>query len=151
MQIGCCWISDIGETDGLQDLIQEGLDAVPEQNYEEVAGAGAFVSMTAWKLFLDVEYIAATEEFEPTILGEEALRPAAWNAELAFHSGERWEAAAKVEGSQDFPEFPKRQYGVAVATAITDSAALAVEYLHGEYDGGMPDRNMATCQLSLEF
>lgn len=151
VRVGASWISDIGESEALQELTEEALVGTPGLNYEEASGVGAFLSLTAWKLVLDAEYVAATDDFGPQILGEEALRPAAWNTELAFHSGERWEVAAKVEGSHDFPGFPETQYGVAAAMAISDSTTLAIEYLHGEYDGESPGRNMATCQLSLEF
>jgi hypothetical protein len=151
VHIGASWISDLGESEAMQESIQENLAATPDQRYDEVSGGGAFLSWTPWKLALDVEYIAAMSDFDAGVLGNEALRPSAWNAELAFHSGRGWEVAVKAEGSRDFPDFPEIQYGGVVSIAIAESATFAVEYLHGEYDDEASDRNMATCQLALEF
>lgn len=100
---------------------------------------------------LDIEYIAAMSDFDTGVLGDEALRPLAWNAELAFHSGQRWEVAAKAEGSRNFPRFPEIQYGAVVSIAVADSATFALEFLHGEYDDETGDRNLTTCQFALAF
>jgi len=151
VRFGGFWISDIGESDVLQELAEGRFEEADPAVHEEVHGVGAFLHAEVWKLALDVEYITATKDFASGLFGDEALCPAAWNAELAFHSGARWEIAAKAEGSDDFPEFPETQCGVAGSVAITDSATLAVEFLHGEYEGETPDRNMATCQFALEF
>lgn len=151
VEIGACWMSDIGESDGLQELLEERMDTVPGLAQENVPAAGAFLSLSARKLVLDAECIAATEAFGAGVLDEEALRPVAWNAELAYHSGEQWEAAIKAEGTCDLPGFPETQFGVSASMAIADSTTLAVEYLHGDYTGETADRNVATCQLALEF
>jgi len=151
LQIGASWISDLGESEALQGMIEENQGEGDDQANEEVSGAGAFLSWTPWKLAVDVEYIAAMSDFDTGVLGSEALRPSAWNAELAFHSGRRWEVAVKAEGSHDFPGFPEIQYGGVVSIAVAESATFAVEYLHGEYDNGTAERNMAACQLALEF
>jgi hypothetical protein len=151
LQIGASWISDLGESEALQETIEETLGEGADQAYDEVPGASAFLSWTLWKLAMDLEYIAATSDFDAGCLSDKALRPSAWNAELAFHSGQRWEVGVKTEGSRDFPGFPEIQYGGVVSVAVADSATFAVEYLHGEYDDGTGDRNLVTCQFALEF
>jgi len=151
VRLGGFWISDIGESDVLQELAEGRLEEADAAVHEEANGVGAFLHAEVWKLALDVEYITATKDFGSGLFGDEALCPAAWNAELAFHSGTRWEIAAKAEGSRDFPGLPETQYGAVVSVVIVDSAALAVEYLRGEHDDETPDRNMTTCQLALGF
>ena len=148
---GGFWISDIGESDVLQELAEERLADVNPAVYEEVPGAGAFLHVEAWKLALDVEYITATKDFVSGTLSEGSLRPASWNVELAFHSGERWEVAVKAEGSRDFPEFPKTQCGIGGSLAVTDSSTVAIEYLHGEFGENGGNRDLVTCQFALAF
>lgn len=151
VQIGASWISDLGESEVMQEMVRENQAEAPGHPYEKVSGVGAFVSWTAWKLVLNFEYVAATSDFEAGVFWGEPLRPSAWNTELAFHSVHGWEVASKIEGSHDFPGFPKTQYGVAASVALTESVTIALEYLRGEYDNESPNRNMATCRLAAAF
>jgi hypothetical protein len=82
-----------------------------------------------------------------------ARRPlsAAWNAEAAFSFTDDFEIVCKYEGTDEWAGMPERQYGVAGAYGLTEGAAVAVEFLHGEFDDGSEDRNVATVQLALEL
>jgi hypothetical protein len=151
VRIGACWISDIGESGMLQELVEDRMHASPELDYDGVPGMGASLSVSVAAVVLDMEYIAATKDFAVGVLGDESLTPAAWNVELALHVGARWEVAAKVEGSRDVPDFPETQYGVAASIALRESLTFAAEYLHAEYGDGTEDRDMVTCYAGLEF
>lgn len=156
IEAGVYWVSDIGESGGIEGLIAEVAEEAEEAAgeavaYSEVAGFGGYVCVQAGDLAFDVEYIAAADDFAAGLLADKSLSPSAWNAELAFQSIERWEFAVKVEGSDEFPGFPETQFGGAIAFGIDDNAAVKVEYLHGTFEGDEDDRDIVTGQLSVEF
>jgi len=151
--LGVYWLSDMGDTDGLQDTINEaveGSEDVEPIAYERVAGAGGFLSVAVGNVMLDGEYITALDDFAAGLLGEDELQPLAWNTETAVVVGEQWEFAVRCEGSDEFPGFPELQYGGGASYGFSDYATLAVEYLHGEFDEA-DDRDLFTAQVAVEF
>lgn len=99
------------------------------------------------------EFITATDEFRGGLLGEEALQPAAWNAEVAFCLAGSCDAelALRYEGSDEFPGFPEWQCGVAGSMRVAKDITVAVEFMHGEFDDDTEDRDVVTAQLAVEF
>lgn len=169
VELGGYWISDMGESDGLRDELEDavagaadrvvvggdGRPAVeagrPGVPYREVAGAGGYVSLQVGAVGLGVEYVSALEDFRSGLLGRQEARPAAWNLEVACALGEKWEISARYEGCHEFPDFPEDQYGGAVRWTISDAVALAVEYLHGEFAGTEDPRDQVTAQLAVTY
>lgn len=148
--IGVFWISALGESDGLEETISNTDNTL---TYDETGGIGGFVSAQIGVIAIGGEYITALEPFDMGVLGgEEELQPSAWNAEVALcFRGCSSEIALRSEGSDEFPGFPEIQYGVGASTRIAESAILAAEFLHGEFDDDIEDRNIFTMQAALEF
>ncbi|MBL7114531.1 MAG: LbtU family siderophore porin [Kiritimatiellae bacterium] len=154
LSVSACWISSLGESDVLEAQLLDIRDAAGDGAVmgDDVSAFGGFASLHWKSIYIDVEYIGATEAFAAGMLSEEAQEPKAWNAEFAVDiESHELELAIKVEGSDEFIGFPDEQYGVALSRRLTDAASLSVEYLHGEFDDEVFDRDMVTAQLALEF
>jgi hypothetical protein len=79
------------------------------------------------------------------------MEPQTWNFELAFVPVDKWTVAAKYEGGDDLGDFlPETQYGAAVSYSLFENTALAVEYLHGEFEND-DEQDRITTQLAVEF
>ncbi len=154
LQIGGYWISSIGESDALEEMIIENAKNNEDENieYSSAEGAGGFISLQIGRFVAEAEYITAIEGFAPGVLAQTELQPAAWNVEagIRFNVCEA-EIALKHEGCNDFPGFPEKQYGISSSIKISESATLAIEYLHGEFKDNTEDRNVVTTQLAMEF
>ena len=65
------------------------------------------------------------------------------------------ELALKYEGSSEFNDFPKSQYGIAGNWDLGDGVGFAAEYLHGNMDRGFSTgdsrRDTLTTRLAIEF
>jgi hypothetical protein len=151
LRIGASWLSDIGESDGIQESILEALASTNAPAYEHVDAAACFIRLEVGHATVDIEYLEALHDFEAGILNDVSLRPAAWNAELAIGLGDAMECAVKCEGTDEWPGMPEIQYGAVWAYGITEGASLAVEFLHGEFEDDQDDRNVVTIQLALEM
>jgi hypothetical protein len=153
---GVSYISNIGESDSLQD--EDGIDEDAGNTIDSyVPGLAAFISANyKEKLFLEAEYVTATDEFEAGELdfdGGRAAQPSAYNLELAYLFTDRLEAGVRVAGAQDVGEFlPETLYGVVVNYGLLNNLSLGLEYQYGEFDS-VDDKDIttATAQLALEF
>lgn len=148
-EAGVYFITDIGESWGMQDLMDGA------SSYSEAAGAGGYVSITLGQFVLDAEVLSALDDLEFSVASEEEetvtrIQPLAWNCELAFRPNDNWEIAGRIEGSDEYPNMPETQYGAAISRALMEKAAVKLEYLHGTFDNA-DDRDMVTGQLALEF
>ncbi|OPX37116.1 MAG: hypothetical protein B1H12_05560 [Desulfobacteraceae bacterium 4484_190.2] len=152
LTVGGSWISDIADSNGLQDVLDEaGTDEIEDY----VPAWSAFLSVSFLdKFFFEAEYIAATDKFENDDLAlapGERFEPKAWNLELAYAVIENLEFAIKYEGSSDALNFvPEKQYGAAVTYGLFENTSLALEYLHGTFEND-DERDLITAQLAIEF
>ncbi len=154
IEIGGYWTSDLGESDGLIDILHEHIDAAddhPEVEYKSVNGIGGYMHFEKGFVSIDAEYIAALDSFVAGTFHDNSAKPKAWNGELAFTIPHNVELAAKIEGSDDFVTMPETQFGVAGTYGFTENVAVTLEYLHGEFDGDIPSRDLVTTQLSMSF
>ena len=162
IEMGAYWISDLGETEAMQEMIEDSAaeaDATAATDttapgataYNEVAAAGVYIHAAAGKLTLELEYMTALDDFDAGILGAAKVKPMSYNCEVAMAVAEDWELAVKVEGSDEFGDMPKTQYGIAASHGIFENASITVEYLRGEFNGDADDRDLVTAQLALEF
>lgn len=147
---GAAYISTLAEG-GLEDDIADNIGTLQDH----VPGYSLFASVSlADKFFIEGEYVAALETFEPGELsfdGGRALEPKAWNFELAYAATDRLEAALRYEGSEDGGDWiPENQYGAVVSYGIFQHTTLAVEYLHGEFEND-DERDAIVAQLAVEF
>jgi hypothetical protein len=165
LRISGYWISDIGESDVLEEFLVEALsdsgsgkrtdvsgslEPVPGKSYQEVAGAGGAFSFGKYDLEMIAEYVTALDDFNADLLGGENTKPQAWNIELARYLTKNVESAIKYEGSDGFPDMPTEQYGLCLGYSLTENCGLFIEYLHGEYENG-DERDVATAQVAIEF
>ncbi len=118
--------------------------------HNPVGGLGGFAHVSHGRWELEAECLGAAQDFNPGILAEAELRPAAWNLEVAYMLRENFKLAARYEGSHDFPEQPGRQYGAAASWGIMAHTTLSLEYLCGEFSAAA-DRHGAAAQLAVEF
>jgi len=149
---GVSYISNIADSDGLTDVLDEefGIDTIESR----IDGIHAY-GHVGWqeRVFLQAEYVAALDAFEDADLGfiGERFEPRAWNVELAVVPLEDWEVAVRWEGSDDtLSLLPETQYGAAVRYRLFDHTTLALEYLRGEFDND-DRRDLVTSQLAVEF
>lgn len=150
ISFGLSWISNIADSGGLGDYIIDELGRESVEDY--VGGLGASVSLAYRAFSVELEYIGATDHFEPDELIEgKKAEPEAYNFELAYAINGRWEVAGKYEGTDDCGElWPEDQYGVAACCALFEDTTLSVEYLHGEYEND-DEQDSLTVQLAVEF
>lgn len=146
--VGASFITSIGDSDGLEDEL-------PSTVSSHVAGFNVFASASfREKLFLEIEYLGAVDEFgagELSFDGGAAFTPKAWNMEVAMSVTDALEIAAKYESGADLGSFlPEDRYGVAATWGVFENTRLSAEYLHGEFPtGGGVDS--VTAQLAVEF
>lgn len=154
LQIGGYWISHIGESDTLEEAVCNSMvhGAVNGTEYNHPGGAGGFASIRIGRFVADAEYITAIEAFGAETLHQTESKPNAWNIEtgIRFDPYDA-EVAFKYEGSDEFPGFPKAQYGMGSSLRISPSATLAIEYLHGTFTDETKARDSVTAQLAMEF
>lgn len=153
---GLSYISNIGDSDGLQG--EDGIDADNGGQIDSyVDGVAAFVSARITeKIFLELEVVAALDDFVATQLGfdnGEALKPLAFNTELIYQVNDRLTAGVRLAGSDDGGSFlPETQYGAVVTYNLFEGVSLGLEYQYGEFD--TPDNDDITtviAQLGMEF
>jgi len=154
IEIGGYWLSDLGESNGLEEGLLEAIDGsedFPGVAYGSVGGAGGFIHFELGDTIFESEYISAVDSFDAGLLGDDKLKPQAWNVEIAYAISESVELAAKYEGTEDFPDMPEEQYGVAGSYAFMESTTLSFEYLHGIFESDTKDRDIVTAQVAVEF
>jgi len=88
----------------------------------------------------------------------EKRRPAAWNVELGALLTDTVEVAARYGESSDGGDpvsgeflLPESEYGGVVNWGIFQSANLAFEYLHAEYENDFQTDDTVPLQLAVEF
>ncbi len=158
---GVAWVSDLTESDGLQELVSDGAGAV-----EDYVPAVNFWAGLRWRRFsLVAEYLGALDHFEPNELSldgggtllAEAAEPKAWNLEAALAVSEKLTFAAKYERARDaFSWQHERRWGGCASYTLCEteqtSATLSLEYLHGRFDDvDDSSEDLATLQLGIEF
>ena len=158
MLIGGSYISNIADS----DCSMEGALVGDIEDY--VGGADAYFHVGYQGIFLDAEYMAATEEFGHGELytgsdGNAAARPEVWNFEIGYNYNwwRNLEIALKYAGSSDCGGLglPEDRYGINFNQEIFDNTILSVGYMYDEYDDndadGRDTRDLVFGQLAVEF
>lgn len=160
--LGASYISNIAESDGLGDAL--GLDELEDQ----IGGMAAYLHLGYRALFLDAEYMTATEDFEPEELAQEngkGARPSVWNIEAGFNvctfSDRVLEVAIQYAGSEETEGlgFPKSRYGLNFNQELFENVILSLGYAHDEYHDStvdeegdeMDERDIVFSQVAVEF
>ncbi len=147
IEFGVYAISDIGESDTFRDNIIKDCE-----NYDKAPGLGGYLSLEAWLLHLDAEYISATKAFEAGVFNDnEELKPHAWNLELTARLIERLDLTARLEGGKDLLPAVERQFGGAVNFGIVENLTITFEYLHTQFEDDTDDADALRCRLAARF
>lgn len=156
LMAGVSYISNIGESDNLRG--EDGIDVDGGSTVaDKVPGLAAFISVGfKEKLFVELEYVTATDEFKAGELGFDgglAAQPSAYNVEVAYAFTRRLEGGIRFAGAQDAGAFlPETQYGAVATYAVYDNLSLGLEYQYGEFDTvEETEITTVTAQLALGF
>jgi hypothetical protein len=144
MVFGASYTSSILEAGGLEDEF-----SVIE---DYAAGLSAFISARHEKIILEAEYVSALDKFRPDeLLAAKESKPVAYNLELAYLLNDKLKIAGRYGCSEDLGElFPEEQYGLLASYQLFDDTAIAVEYLHGEYENS-DVISLVTIQFAVGF
>ncbi|MBK1731421.1 LbtU family siderophore porin [Thiococcus pfennigii] len=161
---GAGYISDLGDSDSLHDLIYDNLAAVGIDDPSERTGGWTIHAMGALgPVSLIGEYLSATEEFDADALSfnGKGAKPSAWNIEAGYGfevMGRESVAAVAYQGTREALgiELPKERWLVGWSVEIFDNTALSFEWAHdsdyGQSDGGTgKSADSFVAQLAVEF
>ena len=161
---GVGYISDLGDSDTLQDIIDENLDGVGIDDPSERTGGWTISAVGAFGPFsLIGEYLAATEEFDADALSfdGDGAKPSAWNIEAGYSfevMGRESIAAIAYQGTREALgiDLPEERWLLGWSVEIFDNTALSFEWAHdsdyGESDGGTGESAESfVAQLAVEF
>lgn len=158
------YISDLGDSDTLQDAIQDNIDAAAVDYDDQVGGVtvSGIATFGAFNLF--AEYLTATDDFETNELSFNAdgAKPEAFNIELGYNftlANIDMIAAVAYQGTDEAValELPKERFAAAISAGIFENTALSLECLHdndySDSDGGTDEfgGTTVTAQLAVEF
>ncbi len=154
LTFGVSYITDLGESDGLTDGINEVLDS--DGKYSDAGGYTAVVAVDLDPVFVEAEYVGAAGDLKLTdTTGEQTkTSPQAWNVEAGYAFADGWMGALRYEASKEFSpeEMPENQYGATVAYEINSYTTISAEYMYGTYKpSGTDSRHLGTAQLALAF
>ena len=157
--VGLGYISDIGDSDGLSDVIDEAAYG------DTVAGASINGQFNTGPFTLLAEYVTALDDFDAGAVefAGEGARPAAFGIEAGYTledgiAGRETTFAISYQKTKEALalELPEERVAMALTVAVTDNASLGVEWAHDtDYeveDGGTGENaDTLTALLSVEF
>lgn len=140
--LGASYISNIADTDGLQDAYEpyghETSEFVGGYSVYGIAGIGSFE--------FRAEYLTAADAFSDGDLA--GMQPQACNFEIGYDFPLPLHLALRYAGADDFEV--EKQYGATLAYDLAEEATLALEYLHMKNEDRTKS-DMVTLQLAMEF
>ena len=158
------YINDIGDSDTLQDTIQENIDAAAVEYSDQVGGFSVDGIFTYGPFNVIAEYIMATDDFEANELTYRTggAEPEAFNIEVGYSfnvGGIPMTAALAYQGTDEAVvlELPEERIIGGLSAEIFDSTALSFEWAHdddySDSDGGTGEfgGDTITTQLAVEF
>jgi len=156
------YINDIGDSDTLQDTIQDNIGT--EEYSDQVAGFSVDAMYNHGPFTFIAEYIAALDDFESNELAFKAggAEPQAYNVEFDYNfnvGGVPVTAAIAYQGTDEAValELPEERIIGGISAEIFDGTALSFEWAHDEdyssSDGGTDEfgGDTITSQLAVEF
>ncbi len=158
------YINDIGDSDNLQDAIQENLDAAAVEYSDYVGGISIDATYRYGPFNVVAEYIKATDDFEIEELPFKTggAEPEAFNLEVGYHFNIRgipMTVALAYQGTDESValELPEKRIIGGFSAEIFDATSLSFEWAHDDdynsSDGGTDEfgGNTLTSQLAVEF
>ncbi len=158
------YITDIGDTDTLQDVVQENLDDNAVEYSDHVGGFAVSGMVTFGSFNIFAEYLTATDEFEMEELAfdGEGARPEALNIEAGYTfnlGGIAMVAALAYQRTDEAVvlELPQERIIGGLSAEIFENTLLSIEWAHDEdysdSEGGTDELggDTITSQLAVEF
>ncbi|QIK38505.1 LbtU family siderophore porin [Caldichromatium japonicum] len=168
--IGTGYINDLGDSDTLQDVINDQRVSAAELDpgisidpTDRTPGWTVNALAHLGPLSLYAEYLSATEDFDPLSLGfkEHGARPAAWNLEVGYSFslyGHETTAAVAYQGTREALalELPRERWLLGWRIGLIERVSLGFEWAHDrDYparDGGTgKSAETFTAQLAIEL
>lgn len=149
------YINDLGDSDGLQDVIETSID--------RAAGVSASAMMRIGSITVLGEFLGAMDEFhaDEVAFGDYGAKPSAWMAEAAYGfelAGKEATLAASYQQTDEALalELPKKRILLGVSAEVMEGLSLGVEWArdtdYSVADGGTgEDSDTLTLQLAAEF
>ncbi len=158
--LGFSYISNIAESDGLTEAVEDNLG--DNEIHESIPGIDAYFHVEYKGIFLDAEYMAAIRTFEKQELSYrgKGATPKVWNFEAGFNYNwwRNLEVVFKYAGSDDYAEMPESRFGICFNQEIFDNVTASLGYIHDEYDKYerddetiMDKSDMIFWQIATEF
>ena len=158
------YLTDIGDTDTLQDAIQDNIDAAMVEYDDHVGGLSLDGMVTYGSFTFIAEYLMATDAFEFNELAfkTDGAEPEAFNVELGYNfnlSGIDMTAAIAYQGTDEAValELPEERILFGLSAEIFDGTSLSFEWAHdddySDSEGGNDEfgGTTITSQLAVEF
>ena len=159
--VNVSWISDIGDSDSLQEAIADALGSNAVADRVPGVAASAMVSFGGFTLI--GEYLAATDEFQSGEVAflDKGAKPSSWMVEAAYGfkiGGRDATIAASYQGTDEALalELPKKRFLAGLSIHLFEGVSLALEWArdgdYGEEDGGTgKNADAVTAKLAAEF
>ena len=158
MNFGLSYLSNIGDTDSLGNAIKNSSASINKQ----IAGFGAYGTMSFGPIMVIIEYIGALDNFETAEISfnGNGAKPMAYSIELAYTMAiadleTTFAAGYQATDEALALELPETRILAAVQTAIFSNTTLGLQFARDEdysLGGGTgKDTNTVTVQLALDF
>lgn len=158
------YISDIGDSDGLQDTIRNNIDAVSIDYGGQVPGITVDLTLTMGPFVFITEYTTATDSFHGNELefNGQGAKPSAFNIEAGYNFKLAGKDATVAIAYQETGEavalgLPETRIAAAFSVGVMENTTLSLEWAHDDdystADGGTGENggNTVTGQLAVEF
>lgn len=159
MFAGLSYISNIADSDGLTEYLEENTVSVLE---DYVDGFAAYLHLGFRGLFLAAEYVSAMDEFDAAEIATGSgagAEPSVWNIETGYNWnwGKNLEIVLKYAGSDETERlgYPEKRYGLGFNQEIFESVTGSVAYFrdkfHSDDADNRNDSDFLCGQLAIEF
>ncbi len=150
IEFGGSYITNIADTDGLQDEFANGAT-------DMVAGWGFYILAQFAPVSVIAEYLSAADPLQPAMgIAADGVtqvpaamagdQPSAWNFEISWDVNELLEIAGRYAQSDEFLDFPETSYGVDASYGIFENTTVSLEWLRNEYPED-EEENVITAHL----
>lgn len=150
--LGFSYISNITDA---QDSVVDIEDLVGNR---DVGGISGYAVFGLGPFEVNAEFVTALDHLQGPEPDRD--RPLAWNTELAWFPGERYQLSFRLEGTREIADEPRHRVGIGGAWWVAEGAVLRLEYLYGKYKPGLAEDDLErdldhldllAAQLSVEF
>jgi len=158
------YVSDIGDSNGLQETVQENIDAVMIDYSDQVSGVTIDAMLSTGPFTFIVEFTSATDSFHVDELAfkGDGAEPSAFNVEAGYSFMLAGRDATIALAYQETGEavalgLPQQRVAAAISVGVMDNTTLSFEWAHDDdystSDGGTGESggDTVTAQLAVEF